>query len=150
MALHDNRGSQSGDHTSRDNAGRDIYQGADPNAVLDFFRRYLFEADQERNTAIKELRRELERLRDDVHIVSDALRTLRERVDDILDDRDRDRLERQRRQLALDLRLAALALLIVAVALALALLYHDTYALAAFGRYLIGAGLSLVAIWIRS
>lgn len=150
MALHDNRNSQSGDHTSRDAAGRDIHQGADADAVLRFLRDYVFAADQRTETTIKELRRELARVRDDIGIIRDAVHALRERVDDITDAAARDRIERGHRQLALDVRLAGLALLIIIVSVLLALLWHDTYSLAVALRYLAGAGMALLSHWIRS
>ena len=103
MAIYDNRDSQSGDHTSRDAAGRDIvHQGADATRVLDFLRSYVFDADQRRETAIKDLHHELRLSRGDTVIVSDVLRTVRDRVDDLIVDRDVDKLEREDRQLALD------------------------------------------------
>jgi hypothetical protein len=73
---HDN---QSGDHTSRDAAGRDIHQGADATAVLKFLQAYVFEADQRREVGIKDLAHELVLTRGDMGILSDAVRSLRDR-----------------------------------------------------------------------
>jgi hypothetical protein len=107
-ALIDNTGAQTGDQSYRDTAGRDIHQGADPTAVLDFLRDYVFAADQRRETAHKELSREVRLSRDDMAIMGDALRTVRDRVDDLIVDRDVDKLEREDRQGELDRVLKAL------------------------------------------
>lgn len=155
----DQRGAQTGDQSYRDVAGRDVHHednrvGADANQVLDFLRTYVFHADQARETAIKELKRdlthELRLVRGDVAIQSDALRTVRDRVDRMADDRERERLERQRRQTALDLRLLGLAALIVVVFVLLAWLLYDRYAAATVLRYWIGGGMALAAAAARA
>lgn len=93
--------SQAGDVSTRDAAGRDIYQGADADAVLSFLRAYVFEADQRRETALKELGHELKRVRGDMQIITEALRGVRDQVND-------DARERHRRQAELDDALAAI------------------------------------------
>lgn len=82
-------------------AGRDIRHGADADAVLSFLREYVVAADQQRETTLKDVQRELKRTRDDMGIISDAVRSVRDRLDD--DDR-----ERVTRQAALDKALARL------------------------------------------
>jgi hypothetical protein len=165
VAIYDNRDSQSGDHTSRDAAGRDIvHQGADASQVLAFLRSYVFEADQRRETAIKELHRELRLSRGDTVIVSDVLRTVRDRVDDLIVDRDVDKLDREDRQSALDGILAAhkqeIAALraeqrrtrrvlfwfgvgIIAALAVAAWLTYDRLAALALARYWLGGGAAL-------
>lgn len=97
--LHDHSNSQSGDHESRDNAGRDIHhQGADADKVLDFLRSYVVEANQTRETAIKEAKHELVNVQRDFVIVTDSLRTLRERLDKLVEAGERDALNRTIRQ----------------------------------------------------
>lgn len=82
-------------------AGGDINQGANADAVLEFLRDYVFEADQQRETTIKNVGNELRRTRDEVAIVSDAVRSVRDRMDD--DDHDR-----RQRQAQLDAALSEL------------------------------------------
>jgi hypothetical protein len=107
--INQGSGNQGGDQSYGSVAGRDIHnQGADANAVLDFLRRYVFEADQRRETALKELNREIRLSRDDMAIMGDALRTVRDRVDDIIVNSDADKLDREDRQGELDRALAAL------------------------------------------
>jgi hypothetical protein len=92
-SAHDLSGAQTGDVTNRDSAGGDItYHGADAGAVLTFLRDYVFASDQQRETAIKAVSQELRRARDDMGIISDAVRSVRDR----LDDDDRERVERQK------------------------------------------------------
>lgn len=109
MALIDNTGAQSGDHTSRDAAGRDIVSN-DPQPWL----RYLWDVDQQRTRRddellheIREGRRAMARLRDEFELyqaaIGNALAAVR---------------ERQRT----DRILSVVALAIAALALALALL----------------------------
>lgn len=99
-------GAQTGDLTSRDSAGGDInHHGADPGAVLTFLRDYVFEADQRREVAIKEVAQEIRDARADMGIISDALRSLRERAN--ADDR-----EREERQRELDLQLTDFAVVV--------------------------------------
>jgi hypothetical protein len=162
VAIYDNRDSQSGDHTSRDTAGRDIHQGADADKVLNFLREYVFEADQRRETAIKELHRELRLSRGDTVIVSDVLRTVRDRVDDLIVDRDVDKLEREDRQSELDAALAAIreeqrrtrrVLFWFGIGIIVALvvagwLTYDRLAAMALLRYWIGGGAAALAyLW---
>jgi hypothetical protein len=106
--IHKGEGNQGGDEQYENVAGRDINHGADATAVLDFLRSYVFAADQRRETAHKELSREVRLSRDDMAIMGDALRTVRDRVDDLIVDRDVDKLDREDRQGELDKALKAL------------------------------------------
>jgi hypothetical protein len=173
-ALIDNQGAQTGDQTSRDLAGRDIHQGADANSVLDFLRSYVFEADQRRETALKELNREIRLSRDDMVIIGDALRTVRDRVDDLIVDRDVDKLDREDRQGVLDEALKALrdeqerlrllveacsarnrrALIWITIGLIVALLIagwvaYDRYSAFAMVRVWTGGGAALAWAFLR-
>lgn len=116
MSVYDASGSQSGDHHIGQVGQTITNQGASPDRVLDFLRSYVFEADQRRETAIKELRDEASRLREDMHIVSDAVRSVRRRVDDIIDEAERDQQARVTRQRALDMWLALITLALVVMA----------------------------------
>lgn len=60
-------GSQSGDHQSRDAAGGDIYQGADPGDVFDLVR-YLWEDRQQRDVRRAELDAALSDMRDQIEL----------------------------------------------------------------------------------
>jgi hypothetical protein len=164
-ALIDNQGAQTGDQTSRDLAGRDIHQGADANSVLDF---------QRRETALKELNREIRLSRDDMVIIGDALRTVRDRVDDLIVDRDVDKLDREDRQGVLDEALKALrdeqerlrllvearsarnrrALIWITIGLIVALLIagwvaYDRYSAFAMVRVWTGGGAALAWAFLR-
>lgn len=124
-------------------AGRDLTQGANADAVLEFLRDYVFEADQQRETTIKNVGNELRRTRDEVAIVSDAVRSVRDRMDD--DDHDR-----RQRQAQLDAALSELhrgqriarrwlagitAVLAVAAAVVAWLLWRELGLLAARAAY---------------
>jgi hypothetical protein len=161
VAVHDNRNSQSGDHTSRDAAGRDItHQGADATEVLSFLKEYVFAADQRTETTIKEMHRELRLSRGDMVIIGDALRTVRDRVDDLIVDRDVDKLEREDRQAELDAKLAQIsaeqrrarrvlfwfAAGILIAFLVEAWLLYDRYTALSVLRYWTGGGLAW-ALW---
>lgn len=82
-------------------AGRDVRHGADADAVLGFLREYVFAADQQRETAIKAVAQQLARNRDDMGIVTDAVRSVRDRLN-------ADDDARVRRQRELDHALATL------------------------------------------
>lgn len=149
-------------------AGRDIHHGADATAVLAFLRDYVFAADQERETALKTVSRELARARLDMGIMSDAVRSVRDRLDD--DDADRVRRQRElddalarlgenleaqditlgelRRGQALARRwLALLTLFLLAVAVVLAAVVW--YEVALFARALFDAAGPTLASWRR-
>jgi len=126
--------SQTGGVTTGDNAGNNITHGADPAEVLAFLRDYVFKADQERETANKELARQLVYTRGDMGILSDAVRAVRDQVDDLVNAAQLDASQRPARQLALDHQLAVarrwLAGLTIALLVALAvvaLLVLDRY-----------------------
>lgn len=141
-------------------AGRDISQGANANAVLEFLRDYVFEADQQRETTIKDVGRELRRTREDVAIVSDAVRSVRDRMDD-------DDHARVGRQASLDAALAELhqgqriarrwlagltAALVVAALVVAWLAWRELYPpvnVVALLRLALGGALALVAQWRR-
>jgi hypothetical protein len=106
----DNSGGQTGDQHIGQAAGGDIHNvGADADGVLSFLREYVFRADQNREMAIKELRRDLERARQDREILSDAVRTIRDRVDYLVAERARDMADRHARQRRQDLWLGTLS-----------------------------------------
>jgi hypothetical protein len=168
-ALIDNQGAQTGDQSVENLAGRDIHQGASPDKVLSFLEKYVFEADQRRETALKELSRDVRLSRDDMAIMGDALRTVRDRVDDLIVDRDVDKLDREDRQAQVDAerdaqraeiaRLAKqiedqrLALFWCGVALVVALiiggwLLYDRYAALALVRVWTGGSASLLAHYL--
>lgn len=107
-------GQQAGDQSFQA-AGENIYHGANADHVLDFLREYVFAADQRRETAVKAASQELKRAQLEMGIVSDAVRSVRDR----LDDDDRDRVRRQR---DLDHTLATLGEYLEAQALDLAAL----------------------------
>jgi hypothetical protein len=76
-------GGQAADLSIGQAAGHSITnQGADATAVLVFLRDYVFKADQVRETAIKEVRGEL-------GMVSDALRGVRNQLNDLTEDIDK-------------------------------------------------------------
>ncbi len=125
---------QTGDVATGDNAGGNITHGADATEVLNFLREYVFEADQKRETANKELARQLAYARGDMGILSDAVRAVRDQVDDLVNAAEADAAQRPARQLALDHQLAVarrwLAGLTIALLVALAvvaLLVLDRY-----------------------
>ena len=127
---------QTGDVATGDNAGGNITHGADATEVLAFLREYVFKADQARETAIKELARELVYARGDMGILSDAVRAVRDQVDDLVNAAQLDAKERPARQLALDHQLTIarrwLAGLTIALLVALAVV-----ALLALDRYVL-------------
>lgn len=92
-------GAQLGD-TKIDAAGRDqhtttntTHQGADATEVLLFLKEYLFKADQQRETVLKDVRGEL-------GLLSDSLRGLRNQVNDLATDADKDKEDAASRLLA--------------------------------------------------
>jgi hypothetical protein len=151
-------------------AGGNINHGADATEVLAFLREYVTKSDQQRETVLKTISRELAHTRLDSGIISDAVRSVRDRLDD--DDRDRARrqaeldgaltslgetLEAQdivlaalrRAQYRLAWAVVALALLWLLGFLALALLIYDRYAALSLLRAWLGAGLALAFSTLR-
>jgi hypothetical protein len=142
-------------------AGRDIRQGADPALLAralaemhQFLRDYTFSIDQGRETALKEIRRELTLLRGDRDVLTGTLNTLRDRVDDLVNDRERERVERRERQGVLNWWLGAICVCIALLAGAVAWLAWQVFAppvdVAALLRLWLGAALALAAqLWRR-
>jgi hypothetical protein len=107
-------GAQVGEVGKIDAAGRDhvtTYQGMDPALLAQalaetqtFLREYAFRADYTREKALKDAALDMRRTRDELLIITDALRTVRDRVDSLVDDRDRERQERKERQELTDWR----------------------------------------------
>lgn len=121
MAVYDKGSSQGGDEHIENLAGGNIeHHGANADKVLDFLQRYVFEADQARETAIKEVRAELQRVHGDIRIMADALRTVRDRADDLVDAAATDAAERTVRQAMADARWHLLVRWLVVLALAVA------------------------------
>jgi hypothetical protein len=131
-ATNDYTASQSGDHTARDAAGRDIYHsGADPERVFDLVR-FLFEDRQERDVRRDVLDNSLQDIRDTIELYRITTTARIEAV-----------AKWQRR---LTWGIVALALLWIAGLCVLALLIYDRYLAVAVFRAWLGAGLAL-ALW---
>lgn len=118
---------QTGDVATGDNAGGNITHGADPAEVLAFLREYVFAVDQKRETANKELGRQLAYARGDMGILSDAVRAVRDQVDDLVNAAARDAAERAVRQLESDRWRAGMSIVLLVLALFVALLFLDRY-----------------------
>jgi len=148
--------SQTGGVTTGDNAGNNITHGADPAEVLAFLRDYVFKADQERETANKELARQLVYTRGDMGILSDAVRAVRDQVDDLVNATEADALQRPARQAELDRQLTIarrwLAGLTIALLVALAvvaLLVLDRYVFVSVARAWFDVALAVVSARVR-
>lgn len=154
-------GAQIGDVSATGNAGGSIYHGANPAPMVDalvqslastqqFFREYVHAADQTREKAIKEAAQELRHTRDELRIYSDALGTVRDRLDDVVNERERDLVERRARQRVLNWWLAGITASIALLALAVSWLAWrellppiDPAALARLARLWLGGGLTI-------
>ena len=148
--------SQTGGVTTGDNAGNNITHGADPAEVLAFLRDYVFKADQERETANKELARQLVYTRGDMGILSDAVRAVRDQVDDLVNAAEADARQRPARQAELDRQLginrrwlAALTVGFVAAFVVLALLAYDRYVFVSVARAWFDVALAVVSARVR-
>jgi len=144
--------SQTGGVTTGDNAGNNITHGADATEVLAFLREYVFKADQARETAIKDLARELVYTRGDMGILSDAVRAVRDQVDDLVNATEADARQRPARQAELDHQLAVarrwLAGLTIALLVALAVvavLVLDRYVFIGVARAWYDVALAVVS-----
>lgn len=127
--------SQSGDHTARDAAGRDIYHsGADPERVFDLVR-FLFEDRQERDVRREQLDQTLQDIRDTIELYRMATTARIEAV-----------AKWQRR---LTWAVVALVALWLFGLLVLALLIYDRYAAATLVRLWLGAGAALAYSALR-
>lgn len=99
-------------------AGGNITYGAPADSVLDFLRQYVFQADDVRNTAVKEATGALRRAQDEMRILSDAQHALRDRLDRLVDSHARDQVERQQRQAVLNWWLGTITGVLALLALA--------------------------------
>jgi len=147
---------QTGDVATGDNAGGNITHGADATEVLAFLRSYVFEADQKRETAIKDLARELVYTRGDMGILSDAVRAVRDQVDDLVNAAEADARQRPARQAELDRQLTIarrwLAGLTIALLVALAVvavLVLDRYVFVSVARAWFDVALAVVSARVR-
>ena len=152
-----------------DAAGGNINHGADATAVLEFLRAYVFEADQRREVGIKAVATEIQRARGDMGIISDAVRSLRDRADadarqrherqgeldaalgefaEALEAQAADMAALRRGQYRLAWAIVALVVLWLLGLFVLALLIYDRYAAEAMLRAWLGAGAAL-ALWRR-
>ncbi len=152
---------QLADVSTRDSAGGNITHGADPillaralGEMQQFLRDYTFNVDQGRETALKEIRHELKLLRGDRDVLTGTLNTLRDRVDDLVNDRERERVERRERQAVLNWWLGGICLCIAFLAGAVAWLAWRAVAppvdAAALLRLALGGGAALFAHLRRS
>lgn len=130
-------GQQAGDQSFQA-AGENIYHGANADHVLDFLREYVFAADQRRETAVKAASQELKRAQLEMGIVTDAVRSVRDRLDD-------DDADRVRRQRELDHALATLGESLEAQDIALAELRRGQQLAR---RWLAGLTLALVLVLV--
>jgi len=147
---------QTGDVATGDNAGGDITHGADATEVLAFLREYVFAADQRMETTVKALGREAELGRLDTRILMESHRSLRNRVDDLVNAAARDATERPARQAELDRQLTIarrwLAGLTIALLVALAVvavLVLDRYVFVSVARAWFDVALAVVSARVR-